>query len=60
MTVQSPIERARDAPSAIDDGRQAFGPVQGQFRALPAECWMIAAFYLASIAGGGFAAIKIL
>ena len=57
--VQSPIERVRQTPSAIDDGKQAYEPVQGQARGLSVECWMIAAFYFTSIGSGVFAAIKL-
>ena len=57
--VQSPIERACHASSAIDDGSHALVPVQRQFRALPAECWMIATLWLASIGSGVFAAVKL-
>lgn len=59
MTVQSPIERACHASSAIDGGSRALVPVQSQFRALPAECWMIATLYLAFIGSGVFAVAKL-
>lgn len=59
MTVQSPIERACQALSAIDEGKQADEPVQGQARGLPKECWIVAAIYLASIGSGVFAAIRL-
>jgi hypothetical protein len=59
VTVQSPIERACHASSAIDDVGSALVPVQRQLRELSAECWMIATLYLASIGSGVFAAFKL-